>query len=77
MLLAVLVSVFPQHKVCVFTTQPFSSAVTEKGPTQDSLRITNYYMVSPSTKGLVLPPMLNQFLSYIKHWLCIIVLHTS
>lgn len=75
--MAVLVSVFPQTQKCLYYTALLISRVTEKGPTRDSLGITNCYMASPSTKRPTLPPMLSQLLSYFKHWLCAIVLHTA
>lgn len=62
--MAVLVSVFPQTQKCLHYTALLISRVTEKGPTGDSLGITNCYMASPSTKRPTLPP--SQLLSYFK-----------
>lgn len=75
--MAVLVNVFPQLPKCLHYIALSISRAMEKGPTQESLGIANSDTASPSTKGLTLPLMFNEPLSYFKHWLYIIVLHTA
>jgi hypothetical protein len=75
--MAVHVNVFLQLPKCFHYTALSISRGREKGSTQESVGIANSYTASPSTKGLTLPPMPSQHLSYFKHWLYTIVLHTA